>query len=318
MAEHKRCMLAEAPCGYSPTLLEQMTRPKLERKGVVYSPSSLQGCHRQNSLKRGYDWYLNPDSAYQMLRGTIGHAGLAEEPAPEGSVGVIRELRLHAMVDTKFGPQQFSGQVDEILMNSVELDGTLHVSITDWKTKSEITHDLLEAEKRHVYQVNYYSWLVREALPWVLEDWVNRAPKEARMFLNATPMPDVSSVVVDDINIQYLSMSKARRFSSVWLQTARGRIKGDYGEDGRWHQFKPREYEELELQLIKHLDHDYTAQLIKVGIESQIEGEQQLAAPLVADQAQVMCRNCSVRETCVDIGLAQGYDMKAQEAFQRG
>jgi hypothetical protein len=325
MDEHKRCMLAEAPCGFPPTLLEQMSRPKLDRieQGVIFSPSSIGACHRQHSLQKDHDWYVSPEDSYSMTRGTLMHKWLAGEPAPDGTLGVIRELRMHAPIEVPGkGRQKFSGQVDEILLLRLERDAedvvTLHVSITDWKSRSDIPHSMIAPDKKHEYQVNYYSWLTTEVLALYISEWEIRANKEASFQLTGDPLPEIDLVVVDEINVVYMSMSKVRKFTSSGFRFARGKQLGEIGNDGHWHRYKnPERWEEIELAPVRVLGHEYVESLIRQGIALQIDGDEQLAPPLIGEDAALMCPKCGVREACINLGLAQGYDMKDQGEFKK-
>jgi len=312
MEEHKRCMLDKAPCGYPPTLLEQMGRPKMEREEqkVIYSPSSIGGCHRKHSLQKDHDWYVNPDSVYSTVRGNLLHAGMEKEGAPEGTLGVVRELRMHAPITTKYGEQRFSGQVDEILLRRIE-GGVLYVALTDWKSKSLIAHSMGEADRRHVYQINHYKWLATQVLGDYLNNWETMAPADAKIYLNA-PLSPISRVVVEEASIVYMSMAKQRTFTSDRFLYVKGKLKGEKDSGGHWHAYKPHEYEEVELSPIILFNQGYTEGVIRAGIEEQIEGENALAAPLVDEDAKLMCPTCAVREICVTIGEAQGFDMYQQ------
>lgn len=294
MEEHRQCMRGEAPCGFPVTFLEKMVRAREDREGVVFSPSSIFGCQRQHALQEGHDWYLNPDVAYYQIRGTLLHEGIAQEPAPTTELGVLRELRLFAPLETAFGVQQFSGQLDEILLHKIEGD-VLHVSITDWKTKGDIAHKFTEPEERHVQQINAYNWLVSRALP------------EHLRKVGSYP---VKGVVVDSVNIVYISMSRVRSFTSRGISYTRGRILGERGSDGRWHAYVPRRYDELELAAVPLFPLSDVEAQIRGGVEEQIRGD---APPLTGDRAKLMCGNCAVREQCIVKGIEQGYNMYLQE-----
>lgn len=320
MEEHKKCMLNDAPCGFSPTLLDLMIRPAEGREGVQFSPSSIAGCHRQHALQADHDWYLDPEKAYASLRGTLIHHGLAEEPAPEGTLGVIRELRMHAPIQTRHGEQRFSGQVDEILLLSLEFDdygsAVLHVGITDWKTKNDIPHALIEADRRHVYQINEYAWLATTVLAQYINEWEIRATAGARFQLTGGPLPHIDQVVVTELSVVYLSMSKVRRFTSGKLLYARGKQKTVIGTDLKPHRVEG-EYETLELSPLHEFSLPYTESIIRKGIEDQMAGKESLANPLEGDDALLMCPSCGVKDVCITIGKAQGLDMTAQEAKRR-
>lgn len=321
MADHLICQATEVgpPCGIEQTVLNMIVRPKLERieQGVVFSPSSLQRCHRQHSLQADHDWYVDVEKAYPMARGDIIHAGLALEPGPPGTLGAIRELRMHWPVQTEYGMQKFSGQVDLIVLNSVDPDGTLHVKILDYKSKNEIKHELVEANRRHVYQVNDYALLVTRALPDYLLDWTPGELKHgnAKFYLNVDSLPEIKRVAVDELSIFYLSSRKTRTFTSRGFLYTQGKMRGEVGEDKHWRAYVPHEFEELELAPIPFFDLAYTERIIKTGIEEQIRGEQELAAPLEGDDAKLMCQNCPVRLACYEVGKAQGYSMEDQMPY---
>lgn len=319
MEEHRECMLRPggAPCNYPATILEQMGREKAERtdQGVIFSPSSISGCHRRYALQRDHDWYVDPDQSYSLIRGNLLHAGIEKEPAPRGSLGVIRELRLHAPINTKYGEQRFSGQVDEILLLRVEFDdmgsAVLHISLTDWKTKSEITHTMDQADKRHTHQINHYSWLTQQVLANYLNNWEEMAPPEAKIDL-LVELPHIDRVEVDEMKIVYLSNNKQRTFVSDTPAYVKGKLLGEKGWDGHWHAYVPHEYEPVWLAPLKVFDRSYTESVIRHGIEVQMESEKSLAAPLADEDAKLMCPNCGVRQLCISIGEHQGYDMKHQ------
>ena len=190
---------------------------------------------------------------------------------------------------------------------------TLHVAITDWKTKSDIPHSLLEADRRHVYQVNDYAWLTTRVLADYLNNWEIMAPKEARFDLTGDPLPHIDQVVVDDLNVVYLSMSKVRTFTTGRLLYAKGKQVTAMGEDGKRHVVQPVEHEVLELAPLHEFSLSYTESLIRKGIEDQIAGREALAAPLEGDDAFLMCPGCGVKDVCIALGKAQGYSMEFQE-----
>lgn len=343
MEEHLRCQREELgpPCGIAPTVLNGMLRPKNDRAGVVFSPSSIQSCQRQYALKQDHEWYVDVEGAWMLYRGDLFHAGLKEEPAPPGTLGVVRELRMHSPIETSRGVQVFSGQADETTLLSIEHvthlvepdEHILHVKIVDWKSKNDIPHSMLEADWKHVYQINEYRWLAEKVLLAYLKGWKENVPDhlDARLYMG-TPediqrltgaetvdFSTITSIVVDEIAIVYLSSSKTRTFSSETFLYARGKMLGEstLGADGKmhFHAFRPRQYEDIELAPLRKWQLEQTEQIIREGIERQIEGEEHLAPPLAEDDAQLMCERCPVRQACYDIGMAQGYDMKWQRPY---
>jgi len=318
MEDHIECSINERPCGIDQSVLGVITRPTIEREfmGVRYSPSSIQGCHRQYALKRDYAWHIPVDDAYPSARGTIMHGGLANLGCPAGALGVLRELRLFAPIMTRYGEQPFSGQIDQILLMRIE-EGTLYVRLTDFKTKNDVPNNLIEPEKRHLYQINFYRWLVTQVLLEYLKEFDARRNPSAVLHWgdgqDVSLLHSITAVVVEELNISYMAMSKQRTFTSSRIITTRGKIRGETGEDGKWHQLHPREYEDLELAPLHMFSLSYSERLIREGIERQIEGGQELAAPLIGEDAQLMCPRCPVKEDCITLGKAQGLDMRWQE-----
>lgn len=338
MQEHERCMLEETgpPCGYSPTLLQLITRPKTEREGIKFSPSSLGNCHRRTVLGKNHDWYLDVKQAYKMVRGTIIHEGLSREPAPPGTLGVVRELQMSTPVSVDGEEHTFHGTFDELTLlyarqelintglgNTVEhsnlqMGTVLHVKLVDYKSRLDIPHSLVEPDREHVYQINSYAYLVQKFLP----DWLNGCNGYeddgggncGHLYLNVTDMPYIDEVIVDELSITYLSMKDVRTFTSKGFGYAEGKQLGDY-TDGKWHRRYPIEYEQLELAPIPHFSNAFIESKIKKGIKEQLESEVILAPPLVGERADLMCRSCPVLAKCVEVGRAENHDMSIQERF---
>lgn len=330
MEFHEACMRSGLgpPCGIPPTLLQIITRPNKEREeaGVIFSPSSLSACHRQSSLTVEHDWYIDVKQAYKQARGTIFHAGLANEPPPPGTLGVVRELRMQAPISTEHGEQILWGMPDEVVLLGVEqVDGhyplkhRLHVKITDYKTRTEVGHDLISADKRHVTQINEYAWLVARFLPGWLDMWDKGLltwEDAERLALNAGVWPrNIDEVIVDELSIVYLDMSRTRTFTSLGFLYDEGKMLGDK-IDGKWVRRKPVEHEELELAPIEQMKDEVVEGLIRRGIERQIEAQTMLAPPLTDDEdVRLLCRSCPVRAVCIDVGKREGYNMELQEAI---
>ena len=337
--DHRKCMLNNAgpPCGISPTILEMIVRPNQERiaSGVVFSPSSIASCHRQRILTRDNDWHVDVRQGYKMTRGTIIHKGLSQEPPPPSTLGVVRELRMKAPINTRYGSQVFHGQADEVVLLRIDRVGmghayaepdqltwkhVLHVKITDYKTRSEVGHDLVEPDKRHVHQVNEYAWLLKKFLPDYLNNCTGHGdpggcvePTE-HLFLTTPVMPRIDEVVVSELSITYMDMKRPRTFTSRGFLYDQGKQLGDR-VNGRWVRRNPIEHEELELEPIPQFKNAFTESLIRKGIEEQIEADELLAPPLVGDDARYMCQNCAVRQICYDTGLKEGYTMEDQKPF---
>lgn len=340
MEDHLRCQ-AQAlgpPCGLSPTLLQIILRPNREREEskVVFSPSSISSCHRQGALSVEHDYYVDVKQAYKATRGTVFHKGLESEPAPPGVLGVIRELRMEAQVDTKYGEQTFKGMPDAVYLlhmeEYVKVDGQdpvkhrLHVKIEDVKTRSEVGHDLVRADSRHTQQINLYAWLVQRFLPgWLNEVFTTLhrdmgVVENPHLFMNVEKndfirLSHIDEIVVDELSILYADMGKTRIFTSRGFGYDQGKLIGDR-IGGHWVRRKPVEHEELELEPVHQMQDQYVEGIIRKGIERQIEAKTMLAPPLTEpEDVGLMCRSCPVRPFCIETGKKEGYNMELQEAI---
>lgn len=320
MQEHERCMTEELgpPCLIPPTILQLMTRPKPERAGIKFSPSSLGNCHRRTVLGKQHDWFLDVKSAYRMVSGSIIHEGLAHEPAPPGTLGVVRELQMNTPINVDGEEHTFHGTFDELTLLYAE-DGKVHVRLVDFKSKSDVPHSLVEPNKEHVYQINSYAWMVQRYLPgWLngCEGYEDDGGEHCdHLFLNVTNMPRIDEVIVDELMIVYLDLSKTRIFTSKTFLYTEGKQLGDY-VDGKWKRRYPIEHEQLELAPIPHFSNSFIESKIKKGIREQLESEVVLAPPLTGSRAELMCRSCAVRSVCIEVGIAEGHDMGEQQKYE--
>lgn len=328
MSEHLRCQLEEAgpPCLVPPTILRMIVEPSKEREdlNIEFSPSSLSSCHRRKVLSKDNDYFIDIKAMYKPVRGSIFHQGLEHEPPPPGTFGVIRELRMSSVIDTVYGEKKFWGKADEITLLSVE-EGMLHVKITDLKTKSEVTHELIEAEYEHVIQINMYAWLIKKFLPTYLHSWRGytdvfelEGDGDEHLFLNPNwpiTLLDIDEVIVDELSITYADMKRTRIFTSRGFLYDSGKIRGEIGIDGRWRRTYPIEHDELELAPIHMFANSYIESKIRKGIEEQIESETLLAPPLTGVDANIQCGSCPVRQACITLGKDEGYNMAEQERF---
>jgi hypothetical protein len=347
MDQHRTCMITQPgpPCGIEPTILEMITGTNKEREesGVVFSPSSLSACHRQTVLMRGHDYFIDVKAAYKTIRGSIIHQGLGSEPPYPGVLGVVRELRMQAPISTKNGERIFHGKPDLVVLNSLETSAEvvtyedhgmkriavtmeptvkLHVKLVDYKTKSAVGHDLVSPDREHVYQINEYAWLVQQFLPGYLNACTGHgdpgacvAPNEHLFFSpSVTTWPRIDEVVVDELSITYMDMSRTRTFTSKGFLYDKGKMLSDK-INGRWVRRRPVEYEELELEPIHHFKSKTIESVIRKGIEEKEEAETLLAGPLVGEEAEIKCPNCSVRQICYDLGRQEGYSMEDQAKY---
>jgi hypothetical protein len=208
-----------------------------------------------------------------MVRGNMVHR-LMELANYPSAVSVLREERLSVPVETRFGPKTFTGKPDLIVVTHIEHDlrgGSpefiYHCRVVDYKSTSEIKHDLTAARPEHVLQVNMYAWLAEEAL--------SRFPEDA-------------VYVVDELEIVYCDMRKTRRFTSAGPRKTKGKRTST----------RPLTYEELTLQPITRHSHDRIGAFIQRGIERKVSAREELPPPLEGDEAWV-CPYCPVQPMCV-------------------
>ena len=326
LEEHRACMLQpDHPCHKTPDMLEAMTNKDPEREGIFYSPSTLLACQRQSALTKGRDYWVDVDgSGWNQLRGHIAHAYFEDKAPWPGVLGVVREKRFRTEVETKYGVRVFGGKSDLVVLNSQDADGTLHISVVDYKTKREIRHEccgsadsypVVEADRDNQMQVNLYGWLVARELPGILnslwalpersEEWAKLA-EDAHLQLNAgVSLSTVTGIVVDTLEIVYFDMKQSRRFTSAAELTAQGKLtKRSY----------PQEHETLELSPIFTLKHEYVGRWVRKHVEIAIEAEMALPAPLTGNKAAHICGWCPVRDDCIAIGEQEGRSMDEQKS----
>lgn len=266
------------PCMLPPDLLELMRvdygDPDREPDPDAFTPSRLQGCLRASVLHGTNDWYVDVKHAYPMTRGHMVHA-LMERADYPGVVATLREQRLTTVVDTKYGPQRFTGKPDVVVITSVERgdqpEFTYHAKVIDYKSKNEIGHDLTQAQREHEVQVNLYAWLVgKSLLPYVTQE------ADAR-----------SVVVVDEVEIVYCDMKKVRRFTSA----------GPLLTEGKMLTRRPPTYAPLSLAPLDLKDPEWCEHYVKRRIEWMIAAKGNLPPVLGPDDAW-KCPRCPVREAC--------------------
>jgi hypothetical protein len=260
------------PCQYGPDVLEKMRidylNPDREPDSTAHTPSRILGCPRQAALQQNTDWYVDVDHAYPLTRGNMVHA-LMEAARYPGVVQTLREQRFKTTVDTRYGPQQFSGKCDLVVVKQFE-DNVWHVNIVDYKTTSKIGHDMISAQDEHVAQINMYAWLVTKELPDVLG--VRKAP-----------------VVVDTLEIEYFAMEKSRRFTSAGpLQTRGKRIPKTH----------PWQYETLDLLPLPFYPLEMTERAIVRRIEQRL---QPTLAPILPEDERWRCERCPVHDLCYSL-----------------
>lgn len=182
-AECRACAHDPAhPCGFTPDILELM-RPNKEREGAGrFTPSVLLGCARRSVLQSRVDYYEDVNQQWPRTRGSMVHAMLEKSEYPGHEV--IRERRLEMTVETKYGPQRFTGKPDTIVLPN---------KIIDYKTTGKI--ELTAAKPDHIMQLNMYRLLAHSEL----------------------------GLDITELEIMYLSMSAVRRFSSATVLSEKRR-----------------------------------------------------------------------------------------------
>ena len=280
--DHDDCRKCSAdplhPCGLTPDVLEGMREDPNSRHADpdAFSPSMLLDCDRRAALTMGHDWYIDIESGWKMLRGTMVHALIQDYRYP-GAVGVIRETEMETTIQTAYGPQRMTGQPDVVVVKRLYHNGEgLHavVGIIDYKSTGEIGHDLVEAKRDHQRQINFYAWLVRRWLP---------------EHYHAEKM----TVEVDEITIQYLDFKKFRRFTSAGPLQAKGK---------RLNRSAPYQYETLDLAPLVLYPDDVVEANIRLMIEAKLEARETLPpAYEPGDEDYWRCMFCPVREMCGEL-----------------
>ena len=265
------------PCTLTGDILEGMREDPNGRHADpdAFSPTGLLDCDRKHGLSLGRDWYIDIDQGWKMLRGTLVHSLISDYEYP-GAVGVIRETEMEVTIDTAYGPQRMTGQPDIVVVKHLtQTEGGLvaRVGIVDYKSTGKIGHDLIEARRDHVRQVNMYAWLVRRWLPLHY-----RASLE---------------VVVDEISIQYLDFDKTRRFTSAGALETKGK---------RLNRSAPYQYETLTLAPLTLHPDQVVDRNIRLMIESKLESRTELPpAYQQGDTDYWRCAYCPVRAACQEL-----------------
>lgn len=230
----------------------------------AFSPSRLLGCHRESALKTEHGYYVDAENSWPLVRGNMVHA-LMERARYPGALDIIREKRFYTTIQTKYGPQQFTAKPDLIVAEHLDGGGVLHLKIVDYKSKGKIEHSLTEASFEHELQVCMYALIVTRELARELG----------------------SPVVVDEVEIDYVDMSRVRRFTSAGWLTDRGKlISRKYGE-----------YETLHLAPIRLWSLPKVERFVRRRIEERIQASRVLP-PILKEEERWRCLRCPVREKC--------------------
>ncbi len=250
------------PCAYTPDLLEKVRRDPHEH-AIQFSPTRILSCFRQEVLKGEVDYYTDVDNAYPLMRGNMLHAMMEMSRYP-GAIGCLREKQFWTTVETAYGPQQFEGKVDLIVIKSAG-QGRLSCKVVDYKTKTDVGHDLTAPIFNHIAQINMYRWLIERELP-----------KECGW-----------DVVVDELEIEYCAMAKPRRFTSAGPLVTRGKMV----------KRSPRQYADLPLEAIPVWELDAIEKAVVRRIELRLAPRESLPEVLPPEE-QWMCERCDVAEVC--------------------
>lgn len=261
------------PCMLPSDVLELMRQKETDYHADpnAFSPTGLLDCDRKGVLLHRGDWFTDVEQAWPMTRGTLTHAVMEANKDYPGAVGVIREHVMETMVDTRYGPQRLIGKPDLVVVLKDEAD-SVTVKIVDYKTTSEIKHDLTAAKPDHVRQINMYAYLVSR--------WLSEHLKR--------PV----TVTVAELEVVYLDFKKVRRFTSV----------GPLVTKGKRLSMTPLTYADLELEPIHIFEPGTVEKGVRRMIEAKIAARDQLPpAYEMDDENYWKCRYCPVQEACADL-----------------
>lgn len=227
----------------------------------AFSPSRLLGCHRQSVLVGEVDYYLDMDASWPLVRGNMVHA-LMERARYPGVLQTIREQRLTTQIATRYGSQRFTAKPDLIVVDRCDERGVFHCKIVDYKSKGKIEHSLTEAAYEHELQVNMYALIVSRELGYQ----------------------------VDELEIDYVDMSRVRRFTSAgWLSDRGKRIST-----------RPLAYETLHLAPITLWPQEKVERFVVRRIEERIAAREELpTCEYRGTDKEWLCAYCPVREACM-------------------
>ena len=121
-AECKECRCNPLhPCMLPADVIQELDPDPTHRHSDpnIFSATGLLGCDRQHALRQEHAYYVDVDSAWNLLRGTMVHA-LMERSGTEypQALLTLREMEFETLVDTAYGPQQFISQPDLIVVTS--------------------------------------------------------------------------------------------------------------------------------------------------------------------------------------------------------
>lgn len=270
------------PCEMPTQVIQIILRDSVTRHAPgTFSVTGLLGCARKDILKGDYRYYEDMEGNWKKLRGSMVHALLEKEGMDyPNSLLTLREVRFTTAIDTTYGPQKFSGQPDEVVIFSVD-QGVAKVGIWDWKTTSEIKHEMSTAYDDNRKQINMYKYLITKALSYYITGEISngRLPVD---------FPYINAVEVIYCELFYGDMKKTRRFSNLGALTTKGKMTK------RTH---PQEWDTLVLAPIETRSLERTERYIIERIEQKL-GAHLVLPPILEGDAAKFCPYCSVREVC--------------------
>ena len=286
------CSMHEHPCEYPSDFLAAILSDEEDFERTEFTPSSLLECKRRVVMRTSNDYYVDPQQRWKMLRGEAVHMLFEKKGKypPESVVDVLREVRLKTYVETRYGPQLFSGKSDAITILSIE-NGRAHIKITDYKTtkldykKDGFSEDHEWSFRENQMQLNMYAWLAQKELPRIYKSMDGGKYFSEHFF---------DRVVVDELELTFVGWDSMRRFTSKGQLVTRGKL----ANRATW------EYEPLPLAQIHILPFETTEKFIISTIEEMIENKSAPELPplLEGKKAQVVCPACPLKEVC--FGLA--------------
>jgi hypothetical protein len=281
------------PCNTDLTILDLIERnPVKEAHRTRFSPSKITGCDRQYHLMRKQpDYYEDISNAYPAVRGTMIHAILEKAGDVSGYEQTFREITLKTSIqidseevqleqnfnptdqEREVGAEPFNGTADLILVKStlpalIRQKKQAYIKIVDYKS-SEIDHSLVSARPEHIMQINLYKWMAKRC---------------ADQFLG-----DVD-VLVDELEIIYLSQKRTRRFTSAGPMRDRGKLVDRANKI----------YEPITLAPIPVVEDSKVEEWLIRRIKERKQAES-ILPPILTGEKSRMCWYCPIREKCFEL-----------------
>lgn len=291
---------------YPPDLLDLMRidydDPDREPGIESFTPTRIMGCHRQAVLMEDHDYYIDPDLDYPKVRGHMIHA-LMEKARYPGAVSVLREKRMRLDLNAGTtrageGPLLFTAKPDLVVVKRVEnihnetplaLENTITpratFKVVDYKSKSEIKHELTETFYEHELQVNMYAWMVAQN-PAIYNERGEYLGTTVEL-LGLAGIPELE-LVCDEVEIVYCDMKKVRRFTSKGSTQTRGK---------RLNRSRPYQYETLTLAPIHLWTPEKVGRFIRRRIDERLAAKEELP-PILPESERWRCDYCPLADLC--------------------